>query len=108
VDEFLANDRRYWRIEGAFHQRLDGALLEDDSRGCQRNAAFLLGLFRRLAVSLAAHWIAEQPGARQSSILDFCEAMDAHGTPQVLHWQPPAALGFTVLRESAMQVKNRS
>lgn len=73
---FLALNRAYWCIEGVFHSRLDGALREDKSRVRHRNAAFLLGLFRRLTVSLASHWIAEQPAARPASCLDFLDAMN--------------------------------
>jgi len=78
LEGFLALNRRYWRIEGSFHTRLDGALREDESRVRQRNAAFLLGLFRRLTVSLATRWVADQPGARPASTVEFCEAMAAH------------------------------
>ncbi len=71
AEQFLADNRRYWSIEGGFHQRLDGAPAEDKSRVRHRNSAYLLGLFRRLAVSLAADWIARHPGSRQASTHDF-------------------------------------
>ena len=78
AEQFLSCNRRYWRIEGAFHQRLDGAAREDKSRVRHRNAAFLLGLFRRLAVSLAADWIAEHERARPLATQDFFNDMSAH------------------------------
>ena len=80
VAKFLADNRRYWSIEGGFHQRLDGAPAEDKSRVRQRNSADVLGLYRRLAVSLAAAWIARQPGKRQASTQAFFDplARDNH------------------------------
>jgi len=73
--KFLADNRRYWSLEGGFLQRLDGAPAEDKSRVRQRNSADVLGLFRRLAVSLAAAWIARQPGKRQASTQDFFDPL---------------------------------
>lgn len=51
--------RGYWAIEAKLHQRLDISLDEDRSRVRTAKALFLLGLFRRLAVSLACAWLAD-------------------------------------------------
>jgi hypothetical protein len=49
--------RGYWMIESRLHHALDISLDEDRSRVRQRNAALVLGMFRRLAVSVANAWL---------------------------------------------------
>lgn len=56
---WLKLKRGYWVIESRLHHALDVSLDEDRSRVRQRNAALVLGLFRRLAVSVAQSAIAE-------------------------------------------------
>lgn len=56
---FLKLKRAYWTIESRFHHTLDVTLCEDQSRVRQRNAALILGMFRRMAVSLAVRWVGE-------------------------------------------------
>jgi hypothetical protein len=55
---WLRLKRRYWVIESKLHQALDVSLDEDRSRVRQVNAALVLGLFRRLVVSVAVAAIA--------------------------------------------------
>jgi len=50
--------RDYWGIEGVFHQRLDATLDEDRSRTRTPRGMTVLGMFRRLTVSLATAWLA--------------------------------------------------
>ena len=50
--EWLQATREYWGVEGGLHQRLDASLNEDQCRVRDRNAVWVLGMFRRLAVSL--------------------------------------------------------
>jgi predicted transposase YbfD/YdcC len=45
--------RGYWVIESRLHQALDVSLDEDRSRVRNPNAALVLGMFRRLVVSVA-------------------------------------------------------
>lgn len=45
--------RGYWIIESRLHHALDVSLDEDRSRVRQANAALVLGMFRRLVVSVA-------------------------------------------------------
>jgi hypothetical protein len=45
--------RGYWVIESRLHHALDVSLDEDRSRVRNANAALILGMFRRLAVSVA-------------------------------------------------------
>lgn len=56
---WLRLKRNYWVIESRLHHALDVSLDEDRSRVRQRNAALVLGLFRRLVVSVAQTAIAQ-------------------------------------------------
>lgn len=74
--ELLQCRRDYWGIEGEFHQRLDATLDEDRSRVRTANGLTVLGLFRRLAVSLATAWLACPHRRRQKkSTRDFQEQL---------------------------------
>ncbi len=50
---WLKLKRGYWAIESRLHQALDVSLDEDRSRVRNPNAALVLGMFRRLVVSVA-------------------------------------------------------
>lgn len=50
---WLKIKRGYWVIESRLHHALDVSLDEDRSRVRNPNAALILGMFRRLAVSVA-------------------------------------------------------
>jgi len=56
---WLQLKRGYWVIESRLHHALDVSLDEDRSRVRQPNAALVLGLFRRLVVSVAQAAITE-------------------------------------------------
>ncbi len=56
---WLKLKRGYWVIESRLHHALDVSLDEDRSRVRQPNAALVLGLFRRLVVSVAQTAIAQ-------------------------------------------------
>jgi anti-sigma factor RsiW len=56
---WLRLKRGYWIIESKLHQALDVSLDEDRSRVRNSNAALVLGLFRRLVVSVAQTAIAQ-------------------------------------------------
>lgn len=71
----LTFKRDYWSIENGLHQRLDGAGREDRSRVRLRNNAWVLALFRRWAVSLANHWMAQQSNPRSATTQGFHDAM---------------------------------
>lgn len=53
ADGMLAFKRRYWVIESRLHHCLDITLQEDWSRVSNPNSARILGMIRRLIVSLA-------------------------------------------------------
>lgn len=77
VDDILDDKRGYWGIENGLHQRLDCSAMEDKSRVRNFNAAWNLGMFRRLSVSLGIHWIRHQPDPRKATLTGFYDAMDA-------------------------------
>jgi hypothetical protein len=54
---WLRLKRGYWVIESGLHHPLDVSLDEDRSRVRHGNAALVLGLFRRLVVSVAQSWL---------------------------------------------------
>lgn len=77
--ELLQCRRDYWGIEGVFHQRLDATLDEDRSRVRTPRGLTVLGMFRRLAVSLATAWLACPRRRRQKkSARDFQEQLREH------------------------------
>jgi len=69
--QWLQADRQYWGIEGGLHQRLDASLREDDCRVRNRNGVWVMGMCRRLAISLFAHWYALDPSRRHATMTDF-------------------------------------
>lgn len=73
----LSNKRGYWSIESGLHQRLDCSAYEDKSRVRNFNAAWNLGMFRRLATSLAIHWMQRQTNPREATLTGFFDAMRA-------------------------------
>jgi hypothetical protein len=70
-----AAQRAYWGIESGLHQRLDVSAGEDRSRVRNRNAAWILGMFRRIAVSLFMHWRSKDAKRAKSTLPDFHEEM---------------------------------
>ena len=75
--ELLRCRRRYWGIE-AGHQRLDATLDEDRSRVRTPRAMTVLGMFRRLAISLACAWL-DDPVRRKQKLCtrDFLNHLNA-------------------------------
>jgi hypothetical protein len=72
TQNLLACRRGYWAIEAKLHQRLDITLDEDRSRTRTAKGLFVLGLFRRLTVSLACAWLADPQRQRAKLTLrDF-------------------------------------
>jgi predicted transposase YbfD/YdcC len=69
--QWLAATREYWGIESGLHQRLDASTNEDHCRVRNRNAIWVLGQFRRLAVSLFAEWRSRDPKRKKASMTDF-------------------------------------
>ena len=72
---WLEAQRAYWGVEAGLHQRLDVSADEDRCRVRQRNAAWVLGMFRRIAISLFMHWRAQNPKRAKATLSDFHEEM---------------------------------
>ena len=73
--QWLADQRAYWGIEAGLHQRLDVSADEDRSRVRHRNAAWVLGMFRRIGVSFFMHWRGQDSKCAKSTLADFHEEM---------------------------------
>jgi hypothetical protein len=73
--QWLLANRSGWGIENGSHQRLDVTLNDDRCRVRSGNGLLLLGLFRRLAISLFMHWRLRQPKPHQKSLTDFQSLM---------------------------------
>ena len=80
--QWLAAVREYWGIEGGLHQRLDASTNEDQCRVRNRNGVWVLGMLRRLAVSLFAEWQSRDEKRNRATMTDFHSHMSAeHATP---------------------------
>jgi hypothetical protein len=72
---WLRANRQGWGIENGLHQRLDVSLNDDRCRVQSTNALWILGMLRRLVVSLYIHWRTQQPAPNGLSLTDFQAAM---------------------------------
>ena len=63
-EELLEHNREYWGIENGAHQRLDCSAMEDRLRVRNKNAATVLGLLRRMSLSLFMAWAKTQHSQR--------------------------------------------
>jgi predicted transposase YbfD/YdcC len=80
--QWLQATREYWGVEGGLHQRLDASLNEDQCRVRNRNAVWVLGMFRRLAVSLFAEWRSRDAKRKRATMTDLHSHMGAeHAAP---------------------------
>lgn len=75
ASEWLAANRAGWGIENGSHQRLDVTLNDDRCRVRSGNGLLVMGLFRRLVISLYMHWRRHQPRPHQKSLTDFQTVM---------------------------------
>lgn len=71
ASQWLDANRKGWGIENGSHQRLDVTLNEDRCRIRSGNGLLVMGLFRRLVISLFMHWRLRQPKPHQKSLTDF-------------------------------------
>jgi len=72
---WLKLQRQYWGIENGLHQRLDISAQEDRSRVRNRNACWILGMFRRLAVSFFCEWRQRNPTRKRTTLTQFYHLM---------------------------------
>jgi hypothetical protein len=73
--QWLKTNRMAWGIENGTHQRLDVSLNEDRCRVRSTNALWILGMLRRLVISLFMHWRSRHPKPQHQSLTDFQAAM---------------------------------
>jgi hypothetical protein len=90
---WLQLNRAGWGIENGLHQRLDVTAQEDQSRVRHRNAVRLLGLFRRLGISLFMHWRAQSPKRAKTTLRDFHDTMSLDHQRHAFHFVSAARPG---------------
>ena len=73
--DWLTLNRQGWGIENGLPQRLAESADEDKSRVRNRQAAWVLGMYRRLADSLFMEWRNALPQRPQATLPDFHDAM---------------------------------
>jgi hypothetical protein len=90
--QWLKANRQAWGIENGTHQRLDVTLNDDRCRVRSTNGLWILGMLRRLVISLFMHWRARQTRPRHLSLTDFQSAMGEDNLTKALafvtHHQP--------------------
>ena len=72
---WLKANRQAWGIESGTHQRLDVSLNDDRCRVRNTNGLWVLGMLRRLVISLFMHWRAAHPKPQHQSVTDFQSAL---------------------------------
>ena len=75
AERWLKINRMAWGIENGTHQRLDVSLNDDRCRVRSTNGLWILGMLRRLVISLFMHWRARHPKPEHQSLTDFQAAM---------------------------------
>jgi len=78
AQQWLLALRQYWGIENGVHQRVDASGNEDRSRVRTVNGVWIMGMFRRLAVSVYAEWRSRAPNRHRTSFHDFHNLMARH------------------------------
>ena len=86
--QWLKTNRQAWGIENGTHQRLDVSLNDDRCRVRSTNALWILGMLRRLVISLFMHWRARQPKPQHQSLTDFQSAMGEDNLAKALAFVP--------------------
>ena len=75
AEQWLQAQRDYWGIEAGLHQSLDVSANEDRCRVRTRNAVWVLGMFRRLAISVFKEWKPRAPNRKWTTLTDFYTEM---------------------------------
>jgi hypothetical protein len=71
ASQWLEANRQCWGIESGLHQRLDVSFNDDRCRVRSPRGIWVLGMFRRLANSIAMEWRQRQPNPKYKTITDF-------------------------------------
>lgn len=72
---WLEHNRQGWDIETGLHARLDVSLLEDLCRIRTPRSLWVLGMLRRLVVSLFVEWRTAHPKGQHQTLTDFHTVM---------------------------------
>jgi predicted transposase YbfD/YdcC len=96
--QWLQTIRGYWGVEGGLHQRLDASTNEDQCRVRDRNAVWVLGMFRRLAISLFAEWRSRDAKRKHATMTDFQSDMGAE--------HASLAMRFITARYPALKIRS--
>lgn len=76
AEQWLGLNRQSWGIENGLHLRLDVTAMEDRCRVRTQNAAWVLGMFRRLSISLYTEWRMRNPAkTKHKTYTDFLHVM---------------------------------
>lgn len=81
---WLKANRQAWGIENGTHQRLDVSLNDDRCRVRNTNGLWILGMLRRLVISLFMHWRARHPKPQHQTLTDFQAAMGEENLAKAL------------------------
>jgi hypothetical protein len=83
---WIQANRQGWGIENGTHQRLDVSLNDDRCRVRSTNGLWILGMVRRLVISLFMEWRGRQPKPHFQSLTDFQAAMGEDNLAKALHF----------------------
>ena len=83
---WLQANRQGWGIENGTHQRLDVSLNDDRCRVRNTNGLWILGMLRRLVISLFMEWRGRQPKPHFQSLTDFQAAMGEDNLSKALNF----------------------
>lgn len=84
--QWLQANRQGWGIENGSHQRLDVSLNDDRCRVRSPNGLWILGMMRRLVISLFMQWRGRQPKPHFQSLTDFQAAMGEDNLAKALRF----------------------
>lgn len=84
--QWLEANRQGWGIENGSHQRLDVSLNDDRCRVRSANGQWILGMLRRLVVSLFMEWRHRQPKPHHKHLPDFQAVMGEDNLAQALRF----------------------
>ena len=83
-------------VEGGLHQRLDVSTNEDQCRVGNRNGVWVLGMFRRLAISLFAEWHSRDTKRKRATMTDFQADLSAEHASYAMRF---IAIRYPTLRK---------
>ena len=83
---WLKANRQGWGIENGTHQRLNVSLNDDRCRVRSPNGLWILGMVRRLVISLFMEWRARQAKPHFQSLTDFQAGMGEDNLAKALRF----------------------